>query len=171
MNRPLTALTRPRISSGVSSCTKDARITMLIMSAAPNTTSTASENQNEVDRPNAMVATPNTPTAVNITRPTLRSTENRASHSDISNAPTAGAERNKPRPHGPVSRMSLANTGSKAVAPPSSTANRSREIAPRISGRLRMKRIPASSESRVALPLFNGVCRAGRLSISRQAIT
>ena len=49
MNIPLTALTRPRISSGVSSCTKEARITMLIMSAAPSTTSTANENQNEVD--------------------------------------------------------------------------------------------------------------------------
>ena len=30
---------------------------------------------------------------------------------------------------------------------------------------------PASNESSVALPLFNGVCRAGRLSISVQAIT
>jgi len=143
---------------------------MLIMSAAPSTTSTASENQNEVDRPKAMVATPNTPTAVNITRPTLRSTENRASHSDISNAPTAGADRSRPRPQAPVSRMSLANTGNSAVAPPSSTANRSREMAPRMSGRLRIKRMPASSESRVALALFSGVWRAGRLSVSTQAI-
>ena len=129
---------------------------MLIMSAAPSTTSTANENQNEVDRPNAMVATPNTPTAVNITRPTLRSTGNLASHSDISKAPMAGAERNMPRPQGPVSRMSLANTGSSAVAPPSSTANRSREMAPSTSGRLRIKRMPASSESSVALALFSG---------------
>ncbi|MNP71834.1 hypothetical protein D3C76_1682780 [compost metagenome] len=67
--------------------------------------------------------------------------------------------------------MSLANTGSSAVAPPNSTANRSREIAPRMSGRLRMKRMPASSESSVALPLFSGVWRAGRLSISEQAMT
>ncbi|MCY1433958.1 hypothetical protein D9M71_500000 [compost metagenome] len=152
MNSPFTALTRPRISSGVSSCTKAPRITMLIMSAAPSTASTASENQNEVDRPKAMVATPKIPTAVNITRPTLRSTGKRASHSDISKAPTAGAERNRPRPQGPVSRMSLANTGSSAVAPPSNTANRSREMAPRMSGRLRIKRIPASKESRLARP-------------------
>ena len=145
-------------------------MTMLIMSAAPSTTSTARENQNEVDRPKAMVATPNTPTAVNITLPTLRSTEKRASHNDINSAPTAGAERNRPRPQAPVSRMSLANTGSNAVAPPSSTANRSREIAPRISGRLRIKRMPASSESRVALPLFSGVWRAGRLRVSTQAM-
>ncbi|MCY1447350.1 hypothetical protein D9M71_639660 [compost metagenome] len=118
-----------------------------------------------------MVATPKMPTAVNITRPTLRSTANRARNSDISSAPTAGAERSRPSPHGPVSRMSLANTGSSAVAPPNSTANRSREIAPRMSGRLRMKRMPASSESSVALPLFSGVWRAGRLSISEQAMT
>ncbi|MNP48988.1 hypothetical protein D3C76_1431440 [compost metagenome] len=143
---------------------------MLIMSAAPSTTRTARENQNEVDRPKAIVATPNTPTAVNITRPTLRSTANRARNSDISSAPTAGADRNRPSPQGPVNRMSLANTGSNAVAPPSRTANRSREMAPRMSGRLRMKRIPANSESSVALPLFRGVCRAGRLSISAQAM-
>ncbi|MCY1409463.1 hypothetical protein D9M71_248140 [compost metagenome] len=67
--------------------------------------------------------------------------------------------------------MSLANTGSKAVAPPSNTANRSREMAPRISGRLRMKRMPAINESSVARPLFSGVCRAGRLSIRVQAST
>ena len=91
---------------------------MLIMSAAPSTTRTAIENQKDVDSPNAMVATPNTPTAVNMMRPTLRSTGNRASHNDIISAPTAGAERNMPRPHGPVSRMSLANTGKSAVARP-----------------------------------------------------
>jgi hypothetical protein len=97
MNNPFTALTRPRISSGVSSCTKDARITMLIMSAAPSTTSTASENQNEVDRPKAMVATPNTHGGEHHA-PTLRSTANRASHSDISSAPTAGPNAAGPGP-------------------------------------------------------------------------
>ncbi|MCY1444601.1 hypothetical protein D9M71_610820 [compost metagenome] len=67
--------------------------------------------------------------------------------------------------------MSLANTGSRAVAPPSNTANRSSEIAPRMSGRLRMKRMPAISESNVARPLFSGVCRAGKLSIKVHAST
>ncbi|MNW18461.1 hypothetical protein D3C71_2180380 [compost metagenome] len=43
-------------------------------------------------------------------------------------------------------------------------------MAPRMSGRLRMKRMPAKSESSVALPLFRGVCRAGRFSINAQAM-
>ncbi|MNF92164.1 hypothetical protein D3C84_748010 [compost metagenome] len=169
MNRPFTALTRPRISSGVCSCTKAPRITMLIMSAAPSTASTARENQKEVDSPKAMVATPNTPTEVNMIRPTLRSMGKRASQKDISSAPTAGAERSRPRPQGPVSRMSLANTGSRAVAPPSSTAKRSREMAPRMSGRLRMKRMPASRFSRLAGALPACCWLLARRSISTQA--
>ncbi|MNC32556.1 hypothetical protein D3C75_809180 [compost metagenome] len=117
-----------------------------------------------------MVATPNTPTAVNIVRPTLRWNGKRASQSDISNAPTAGAERNRPRPIGPVSRMSLANTGSNAVAPPNNTANRSSEMAPRMSGRLRMKRMPASSDSMLARPRWATWPRACRLRVSTQAM-
>ncbi len=171
MNRPFTALTRPRISSGVSSCTKAPRMTMLTMSAAPSTTSTPRESQNDVDRPKAMVVTPKMPTERNMIRPTLRSMRKCASQNDIARAPTAGAERSRPRPQGPVSRMSLANTGSRAVAPPRSTANRSSEIAPKMSGRLRMKRMPASSESRVALPWAAGWLRTGRLSVRTQART
>jgi hypothetical protein len=48
MNSELTALTRPRISSGVSICTSDDRITTLITSAAPSTTSAAIESQNDL---------------------------------------------------------------------------------------------------------------------------
>lgn len=171
MNRPFTALTRPRISSGVSSCTKAPRMTMLTMSAAPSTTSTPRDSQNDFDRPKAMVARPKMPTERNMIRPTLRSMLKCASQNDIARAPTAGAERSRPRPQGPVSRMSLANTGSRAVAPPRSTANRSREIAPKMSGRLRMKRMPASSESRVALPWVSGWLRTGRLSVRTHART
>ncbi|MNO81969.1 hypothetical protein D3C76_732280 [compost metagenome] len=140
------------------------------MSAAPSTTSTPSDSQNEVDRPKAMVAAPKMPTARNMIRPTLRSMGKRASQNDISSAPTAGAERSRPRPQGPVSRMSRANTGSSAVAPPSSTANRSSEMAPKMSGRLRMKRMPASSESSEALPWALGCWRLGRVCISAQAM-
>jgi len=35
MNRKFTAPTRPRMSSGVASCTREIRITMLTVSAAP----------------------------------------------------------------------------------------------------------------------------------------
>ena len=46
--------------------------------------------------------------------------------------------------------MSRANTGSSAVAPPSSTANISSVIAARITGVCQMKRAPASSDSRLS---------------------
>ena len=42
--------------------------------------------------------------------------------------------------------MSRAKIGSRAVAPPNRTAKRSRDIAPRISGRPRMKAIPEKRE-------------------------
>jgi len=61
MKTELTALTRPRISSGVSSWTSDWRMTTLTMSAPPETTSATSatsESTKEVDRPNTIVAAP-----------------------------------------------------------------------------------------------------------------
>src|SRR5215467_12283540 len=47
---------------------------------------------------------------------------------EVARAPTAGAERSTPRPTGPVPRMSRAYTGKSAVAPPRSTAKRSRDM-------------------------------------------
>ena len=46
--------------------------------------------------------------------------------------------------------MSFANTGSIAVAPPNSTANRSSEIAPSTTGRERTKRSPSSTVCQLA---------------------
>ena len=56
----------------------------------------------------------------------------------MESAPTAGADRSRPSPHGPVSNMSRAKIGSSAVTPPSSTTNRSSEMTPSSQGRLRM---------------------------------
>src|SRR5262249_18221415 len=72
MNTELTALTRPRISSGVCSWTSDDRITTLTMSDAPSSTSAASESGSDAETAKTIVATPNTPTAANILRPMLR---------------------------------------------------------------------------------------------------
>src|SRR5580700_3686527 len=60
-------------------------------------------------------------------------------------APIPGAQRSKPSPQGPVIRISLAYTGSSATAPPSSTANRSSEIDPRLNFARHMYRKPAST--------------------------
>ena len=70
--------------------------------------------------------------------------------------PTAGAARRKPRPVGPTSRMSLANTGKSATAPPRSTAKRSSEIAPSKTFVRRMSRTPASTSPRPAAPPETG---------------
>ena len=73
-----------------------------------------------------------------------------ASSAAVAAAPIAGAVRSRPSPSGPVARMSLANTGSIAVAPPNSTANRSSEIAPSTTGRDRTKRNPSSTVCQLA---------------------
>src|SRR5688572_25068487 len=72
MNTAFTALTRPRISSGVSSCTSMWRMYTLIMSEAPMTTSAASETKKSCESPNTTVAIPNAATPANIFAPTWR---------------------------------------------------------------------------------------------------
>ena len=64
-------------------------------------------------------------------------------------APMAGAARSMPSPNGPADRMSEAKIGSSAVAPPSSTANRSNEIMPSTAGVRRMKATPAKTVCKV----------------------
>src|SRR5438034_1390942 len=59
MNRLFTAETRPRVSSGVSSCTSVCRTTTLTLSTAPQRKSIANENQNHLEKPKAIVASPN----------------------------------------------------------------------------------------------------------------
>ena len=63
MNRKFTAPTRPRISSGVASCTSEKRITTLTVSAAPSTASASSDSHIQCDSANTTVATPKTITA------------------------------------------------------------------------------------------------------------
>ena len=108
MKIELTAATRPRMASGVSSCTKVWRVTTLTLSAAPVTASASSDRPKCSDRPNTTVATPNTATAPSSLPPTRRCKGQRARTSDIASAPTAGAARSRPRPCGPVCRMSRA---------------------------------------------------------------
>ena len=108
MDTEWTALTRPRMPSGVRICTSEWRITTLSRSAAPSTVSAASDTSRFVDTPNTMVATPNTRTAPKKIGPAPCWTGRRASTTDETSAPIAGAARNRPSPHGPVPRMSRA---------------------------------------------------------------
>ena len=56
-----------------------------------------------------------------------------------------GAVRSRPKTSGPACRTSRVNAGSRAVAPPNSTANRSSDIAPSTVLRRHTKRSPSSS--------------------------
>ena len=67
-----TALTRPRISSGVATWIKVPRTMTLTMSVAPTKTSAASESARLCEMPNNTVQTPNPATHHSMERPALR---------------------------------------------------------------------------------------------------
>ena len=108
MKRLLTAETRPRFSSGVSSCTSVCRTTTLTLSIAPHAKSMSKENQNQCEQPKAIVANPNPATARSIARPAFCSGGRCASTSAQTSDPIGSAAWRKPRPVGPTARMSLA---------------------------------------------------------------
>ncbi len=143
MKSELTALTRPRISGGVASCSSDPRMMTLMVSAAPPTASAARESQRLCDIPKITVATPKMATQINSRLPACRLMGKRAITSDMVSAPMAGAARSMPSPRGPVCRTSLAKIGISATAPPSRTTNRSSEKEPRSRGRLQTYLKPA----------------------------
>src|SRR5207245_1429446 len=113
MNKLFTAETRPRFSSGVSNCTKVWRTTTLILSTAPQAKSIRKENQNHLEKPNAIVANPNTATAHNKACPAFcnggRCARIKAQRSD----PIGSAACRKPNPVGPVCKISFAYTGNR----------------------------------------------------------
>src|SRR6202035_4825327 len=74
MNTAFTALTRPRISSGVFNCTSNERMNTLIMSPTPSTTRAVIATQNVWVKPNTTVAPPNAATPTNMVAPTCRET-------------------------------------------------------------------------------------------------
>src|ERR1700730_6784292 len=67
-----TALTRPRISSGVASWIKVTRTYTLTMSEAPSNASATTDSVKSVESPNTIVATPKIAIQPNIAKPALR---------------------------------------------------------------------------------------------------
>ncbi len=67
-----TAVTRPRISSGVASCVRVARMITLIMSLAPSSSSAISETVRLRETPKMIVKIPNPATAHSSVGPTAR---------------------------------------------------------------------------------------------------
>ena len=101
MKTMFTALTRPRIASGVASCTSADRTKTLTMSEAPMSTRATSDTAKLRDRPNAIVAAPKTATQANILAPAAFSMGRSASPNAVTAAPGSGrasqhAERPRP---------------------------------------------------------------------------
>ena len=86
-------------------------MTTLTMSDAPMMTSAKSDSIRLRERPNSTVAAPKMATQVNMRRPAWRLVGWKDSQMETVMAPTAGAARSRPRPRGPVCRMSLAKIG------------------------------------------------------------
>ena len=102
------ALTRPRLSSGVSICTSEKRITTLTASDAPSSASASSDSGKEVDK-----AKDDGRDAINRDDrkhlvPDVALDRMAGEDDVVSKAPTAGAERSRPRPIGPTLRISRA---------------------------------------------------------------
>src|SRR5690606_35582406 len=72
MNSMFTALTRPRMASGVLNWISDERMYMLTMSAPPAINSATKDSQNRLDRANTRLARPKIATAMNMVMPTWR---------------------------------------------------------------------------------------------------
>ena len=106
------------------------RMTMLTPSVTPLTNRATSETAKTVDRPKTIMLTPNPATQTRRIRPAWRLGGRRVATSITSSAPIDGAVRSTPRPAGPTWRMSVAKIGSRAIAPPKNTANRSSAIEP-----------------------------------------
>jgi len=87
MKSELTALTRPRISSGVYSCSRKERTTTLTTSALPSTARMNIDSQSKRESAKAIVASPKTMTAPNMRMPAWRLMGLRARTTYIVNAP------------------------------------------------------------------------------------
>ena len=128
MKTVLTAETRPRMWSGVSTCTSVWRTTTEMLSTSPVMKSAKSDSQRLRERPKTTTAAPKPATAQSMARPAWRMGGRCVRYMAIASEPTAGAARNQPNSRAPTCRMSCAKTGSRYVAPPSSTATRSSVI-------------------------------------------
>src|SRR5450432_798768 len=159
MKTLFTADTRPRISSGVRSCTSVCRTTTLIMSSPPARISMTRESGNECESPKTIVARPNPATAMSSDRPALRMGARPRRRMATNTAPIDGAARSQPKPSAPTCRMSFAYTGRSVVAPPKSTANMSSVIAARMILVCHTKRTPPRSDCIVTALGGRATCR------------
>ena len=140
------------------------RMLTLIMSTKPVTVSAASERGSHFEKPNTIIPTPKTAVIAIIVGPAGVRSGLRASITAATSAPTEGAVRNRPRPTGPMWRIERANTGASAIESPSSTAKRSRLIAPSSMRVRMMKRTPATRLSQPGGSVVTNERTTGRIA-------
>ena len=104
----VTAETRPRISSGVSSCCSVWRTTTLTLSKSPVRKSIAQESQKLLEKPKTIVASAEARHRQQEVPPARRIGGRCASTIAMQKEPTAGAARSQPSPCSPTARMSRA---------------------------------------------------------------
>ncbi len=117
---------------------------------------TSASGNDTVTRPNAVMARPQTRTAIRIARPVRWTDFTQPENSAPRNAPAAGAAASSPNPAAPVPKTSRARTGKSEVGIPKIIALRSMTKVPRIARRERAKRRPsrmASSPGRTTTPM------------------
>src|SRR6185436_1444195 len=169
MNTIETALTRPRMASGVATWMRVWRTVTLSMSAAPEITSSAIVRGKFVERPNPIVARPKTATPPNSQAP-MRSRSGRIARARaMSPAPSDGALRRMPSTWGPLLKVDLAMRGRSAVAPPRRTAKRSSDMAPRSRRSFQTYLTPAVKARANGSAAGAGAGRARRSAKSRNA--
>ena len=117
-----------------------------------------------------MMHNPKVATALKRVRPVRRNGGSHAIAALMTTAPMAGAAReSNPSPEAPMCRISSANTGSSAVAPPNSTEKRSRDSAPRTTGSLKTKRTPVArlfATASVYSRLISDLCAIMRIALT-----
>ena len=130
INIQLTPAILPRISSGDKSRTMDRRMTILTPSKTPLKVSAVMDSQKFFEKAKMSMLMPKPVTVSNKFRPARAMGGWRVATSIMSKAPAEGAAFNNPKPLAPTCKMSLANIGKSAMAPPKSTAKRSSAMAP-----------------------------------------
>ena len=154
--------TRPSMCSGTRSCSSVERTSTLTMSSAPLAASSSSDSANERDSANPIMARPKPATASNSVRPAWGRGGRTASSRRRDQRPHGGRRAQQAEALGPTCRISSANTGSSATAPPNSTANRSRVMAASSTRSPSRKRTPSPTLAKQRRRRGRGVPRGPR---------
>jgi hypothetical protein len=139
------AVTRPRNSSGVTTCTMVPRSTTVTVSAAPATASDSSVSHRPGATAKTANAAPHTVTETSIARPCLVTCVSGPDSTAVTRPPTPIAVVNNPRVRGSPPNRAALIAGNSETGSPKNVALRSARNAPASTGLRRMNEIPATT--------------------------